>query len=530
MPALRKILPLSVVNNGDVAAHDAPSSADVEHEVHAEFQAILDFAKGGVEGETFMAFEKSLFSKMQALGRLIVVLFLTVRAERERAEAPSTIRKQERRFERRPPQPRNLNTIFGVVRYFRTYYRGAEGHGFHPLDVALGLATDRISLYVLSLGARLATLMSFAQAHTTLGWFVGTAPSTEVIEQTVLGLGRRTGEWFEHAPAPKGDGDVLLILIDSKGAPTATESELEHRRGPRRLNPYPDSDRHRGRDRREIYGGNPRRKKGDKSKNARMATLAVMYTLRRASDGSGRLLGPINKQVYGSFASKRHAFAIARREADKRGFTTGVGKLVQVVTDGDEDLAGYTKQFFPEAIHTIDVIHVLEYVWTAGECLFREGSDELTAWMEEQKTRLYGGGERELVAELTHRLAGIPLTGPGNKGRRTRLAKSIGYIEKRLDQMNYKGLLERDLEVGSGAAEGAVKNIIGARFDFGGSRWIRERAEALLQLRCIEKNGQWDAFVTWVHDDHRQRSQATGERIRVQQKQPFPLPTLGVAA
>jgi hypothetical protein len=101
--------------------------------------------------------------------------------------------------------------------------------GFYPLDVALGLVGDRFSWNVLTLAARLATKLSFAEARATLATFVPDAPSTEVIEHTVLGLGRHTAAWFEHAPAPEGDGEVLVIMFDGKGAPTATESELSRR-------------------------------------------------------------------------------------------------------------------------------------------------------------------------------------------------------------------------------------------------------------------------------------------------------------
>ncbi len=72
--------------------------------------------------------------------------------------------------------------MFGVVRYFRTDMMGSDGHGYHPLDVTLGLTSDRVSMNVLSRAARLAT---------------------EVIENTVLGLGRRTAQWFERAHAPE---------------------------------------------------------------------------------------------------------------------------------------------------------------------------------------------------------------------------------------------------------------------------------------------------------------------------------------
>ena len=30
-------------------------------------------------------------------------------------------------------------------------------------------------------------------------------------------------------------------------------------------------------------------------------------------------------------------------------------------------------------------------------------------------------------------------------------------------------------------------------------RWIPERAEALLHLRCIELNGDWENFITWTY-------------------------------
>ena len=432
-------------------------------------------------------------------------------------------------YKLRPAKPRNLGTMFGPIRYWRSYLRGTGGQGFHPLDAELGLTTDRLSMNLLSLASRLATMLSYAKVHTTLCWFLGSAPSTEVIEQTVLGLGRRTAQWFEQTPAPADDGEVLVIQIDSKGAPTATETELQRRRGKRRPNPHPESARHRGRARRALYGKKPRRKKGDKSKNARLATMAVMYTLRRAPDGS-KLLGPVNKRVYASFAPKRHVFAVARREADKRGFTKESGKLVQILTDGDEDLADYAQQYFPEALHTIDVVHVIEYIYQAGECLFKEGSAELQAWVNDHKELLYTGKEALIVARLKRYYHALPATGPGNKGRRERLWSSIRYLEKRLLRMNYKDLIDLDLELGTGMVEGGVKNLIGARFDFGGSRWIRERAEALLQLRCIEFNGQWEAFIAWLHDNHLHRGRHQAQRIRIQHAAAGPLPTLGVAA
>jgi hypothetical protein len=528
MPVELRLLPGGLTANGDDLPREAPSVEQIEKELNAQFAQVV--AQARTSGALFAVFEKELWTRMLGLGRLLVVLFLASRQQRQQAELPESLVIDGRSCHKDKEQPRNLNTLFGVVRYFRTYLRAKSGRGHYPLDAELGLTQDRLSVGVLSIGARLSTMMSFAKAQGLLCWFLGQAPATEVLEQTVLGLGRRTGEWFEQAKAPEEDGEVLIIQVDSKGAPTATEQELARRRGPRKKRPRAASPRHRGRLDRRRRGHKLRRKKGDKSNNARMATVVVIYTLRKQKhQGRQVLCGPLNRWTYASFAPKRHAFAVARREADKRGFAQGSGRLVQVLTDGDEDLASYTQQYFPEAIHTVDVMHVIEYLYKAGECFHAEGSKELARWVEEHKELLYGGQEAAIVAELRRRWRAIPQTGPGNKGRRTRLAQAINYLDKRLPQMNYQSLLKRDLEIATGIVEGTVKNLVGARFDFGGSRWIRERAEALLQLRCIDRNGQWDSFIQWVHEAHVEALRR-GARIRLQQVAPAPLPTIEKAS
>jgi hypothetical protein len=189
------------------------------------------------EPVSFKDFEQAIRLAVFAFARIAIMLFLALREDQLMRVHPSQVERDGRKFRRAPAIPRSLATLFGVVRYARTYMRevGHRGRrGFHPLDVALGLVGDRFSWNVLTMAARLATKLSFAEARTTLASFVPDAPSTEVIENTVLGLGRHTAAWFEHAPAPEGDGEVLVIMFDGKGAPTATESELSRRRGKRR--------------------------------------------------------------------------------------------------------------------------------------------------------------------------------------------------------------------------------------------------------------------------------------------------------
>lgn len=480
---------------------------------------------------SFKQFEIELRALVFTVARAAIVLFLSLRDEHLGTGRPQRVEVGGRRFRSAPAIARSLATLFGVVRYKRIYLREvADGPrvGFFPLDVDLGLTSDRFSTNVLSRAVLLATKLSFGEARSTLLEYVPNAPSTEVIEQAVLGLGRYTCDWFKSQPAPEKDGDVLIVMVDGKGAPMATDTELARRRGKRKKHCRAPSPRHRGRERRKRHPKKPRRKKGDKSKNAKMATLVVMYTLKRRGK---KLLGPINRRVYASFAPKRHAFEVARREADKRGFTEGSGKLVQIVTDGDSDLAKYAAELFPGAKHTIDIIHVIEKIWKAGECLYREGSQELADWVEDQKALLYTGRVEQVLYEIGRRRDAIPKTGPGNKGKRKRLADVAQYIVNRgPERMNYDELLDQDLEISTGMVEGAIKNVIGRRFDHGGSRWIKERAEALLHLRCIAVNGDWDAFINHVHDRMKHQAATEGRPLRLQSREAMPLPVILEAA
>jgi len=502
---------------------DAPvKSAEIKSKIKEHVSGLFDFVEKGNDQRSFDEVERGLKGPVFALARLFLAYYL---ARRHEASEKEVHRWQKKGYRRRKPERKHLNTFFGRVTFWRTYVRRSGGSGLHPLDLALGLTADGFSHLATEMCARLSTLVSYEQVTAIMLYFLRWSPSKTTVEKSVLGYGRYTQEWFERAPPPEGDGEVLVIQIDSKATPTATEEELEKRRGKRDKKKPAPSPRHRGREKRSRRQ-KKRRKKGDKSKNGKAATIVVMYTLKRSRDDKGKeiLLGPINKRVYASYAPKKHAFAVARREADKRGFARGSNKTIQLVTDGDEDLERYAKDLFPEAKHTIDIMHVLEYVWEAGRFVYEEGSEELAAWVKIQEGLLYKG-EASTVVDHVWVIRGIV-----GSQHRSRVEQIHDYLDKRVHLMNYHRLRKQDLEVASGMVEGAVKHVIGKRFDNGSMRWIRERAEALLQLRCIEINGQWSAFVAFVQRQLQQSAEGHAGAVRLLTTAPVALPTFGVTS
>lgn len=493
----------------------------------------LSWASTRAAGAPFEDFEARLIEANRLVGRASTELMLALAEAKSRREHPPQFFVGDISFRLSAPEPRSFNTWHGVVRYSRSYARPIEGGVGHcPLDLELGLLGDRISPTLLAAGARLATRMSFAEAREVLSWFVPEVPSTEVLEQAVLGFGHHTAAWFDTAPLPEGDGEVLVALFDGKCVPTARDSELAKRRGERTDRPPAPSPRHRGRANREDRDPRSRRKKGDKSKNGKQVTVVVMYTLRREG---GLLLGPLNRRVYASFGPKKHAFEYARREAERRGFGPGTGRTVQLLTDGDPDLhrgvdAYFGADDFPNRVVTVDVVHVLEKLWDAGRARHKEGSPALAAWVHTQEDRLYADKVDDILVELRRWLEETPKTGPGNKGRRKRLEDAIRYLGDRSDKMAYGTYRARDLEVGTGQVEGAVKYVVAKRCDHGGMRWIRQRAQAVIQLRCIDVNGHWRQFVAWALDRLRAAARSTGRPSRLQTNTPAKLPSLLAAA
>ncbi len=503
--------------NKSIPSNDAPIKGTTTDQIKGEVETLLAWV---VAASTLdlRSFEKQLLSRLWVLGRLLLTLFFETREASLRQTVSGL----------RGTVARNVATVFGEVRMWRTYVRGDEGHGYAPLDRALGLTADLVSANLLGLSVQLATQMPFDQVRAVLSLFVGYVPSSKTIKQAALGLGSLAFQWFELAPISPGDGQVLVVMFDSKGIPTATDRELKKRRGKRKKKGKAASPRHRGRQRRQTWQCRRKRGKKDMSKNARMCTVVTMFTLKRDGD---QLLGPINKETFASFGPKELVFQWAQRRATKRGFGPDCGKTIQVVTDGDQNLADYTKRYLPHAIHTLDVYHALEYVWQAGTCLHAEGSPQLEQWYAKARAKVFGGRTEDLLKQLRAQLRRIPHKGPGNKGRRERLEQAIKYLSKRLrlHMMCYKQWRDLDLEIGSGAIEGVVKYLVALRFDHGGMRWIRERAQALLLLRCIHQNGQWDAFLDWALP---LLAQPTFEQPvpRIQRTVPAPLPELAEAA
>jgi hypothetical protein len=516
---------LSQPNDNPPSCPELPLDVDdLRRHSHLLLDHILDSCNHGFLTASFFDFEKALLAQLHALGLLLMRLFLLARHLRLDLQAcdPQQHYRLANAF-----APRDLDTSCGLLRYGRAYLipRKGQGSGWHPLDAQLGLTRDGFSPLLVCWFCRLATRLSFRLACEMGGMFLGQAPAVSTVADWVLGLARPAHVYLSSGPLPDGDGEVLVIECDGKAVPTATDEELAKRRTPRKARPARacKCQRHRGRCCRKARGSKKKRKRGDKSKNGRSAVLVVMYTLKRSEHG--KLHGPVNKKVYGSFSCRKVALEWAREQATRRGFGPDTDKTVQIIVDGESCLEQQMRRLFPTAILTLDVRHAQERLWRVGRLLHGEGSEELAAWVEPLETLLYRGE----VEKLLLRLAEVRFAGPGSKHKRQIQSKAINYLRKRESLMKYGEWREGDLVLASGQVEAAARYVIGERLDNSGMRWIVERAEAVLLLRCIEVNGDWDAFFAFS-EEQRRAELSRAEVVRIGSQSPTQSPQLSEEA
>ena len=359
-----------------------------------------------------------------------------------------------------------------------------------PMARVLGLPGG-FTLPFVTLVAKFCAMMAFLPTRETLRDLLGWAPAPRSVLRMVDTVGAEARAFLEQAPVPEGDTDVLLVTVDGKGAPMISRAENAKRKGPHRKK----TGSHRPR-----KSGSPKKRRGPgkKSKNAKMAAVGVICTLK--ADESG-MMRPVNKRMYATFKSYRELFVWLKAEAVRRGYGTDKFKKVQFVADGAQTLWDLQQEFFPDAKVCLDWIHAVEKLWKCGKAVNRGSRTKrqpLETWVHEQKRRLRHGKLDDVIATLQAALDNTALTGPGNKFRRKVLEDTVKHFTKNRARMRYQRLRQQGLVISSGLIEGTVRHLVGMRLDGPGMRWGKGRAEAILHLRCVLLNGQWAAFESYL--------------------------------
>jgi hypothetical protein len=81
------------------------------------------------------------------------------------------------------------------------------------------------------------------------------------------------------------------------------------------------------------------------------------------------------------------------------------------------------------------------------------------------------------------------------------IPRALRYVEAHAHRMRYVTLEARQLSIGSGQVESAVRRVINLRFKAPGSFWTETTVSGLMHLRAAFKAGRWDEIMLGVITD-----------------------------
>ena len=149
----------------------------------------------------------------------------------------------------------------------------------------------------------------------------------------------------------------------------------------------------------------------------------------------------------------------------------------------------------------LDIFHVLERLWQAAHCFHPEGSEEARAFVTDRLLRLLRGEVGYVIGGLKQMATKQKLKG----SRAKQLSGVIGYLERNRRFMRYDEYLAAGYPIGSGVAEGACRHLVKDRMERSGMRWCVPGAQAMLDLRAVYINGDWDGFQEHRIEQERRR-------------------------
>ena len=87
--------------------------------------------------------------------------------------------------------------------------------------------------------------------------------------------------------------------------------------------------------------------------------------------------------------------------------------------------------------------------------------------------------------------------------RRKGADEAATYLTSKANYLNYPIALANGWPIATGVIEGACRHIVADRFDVTGARWGLAGAEAILKLRALRSNGDFETYWTLCGVPHK---------------------------
>jgi len=441
--------------------------------------------------------EDLLTARSRELMRTLMQDHLDLRAAREQRRQDVAGRDGVVRTRVEKGHQRQLAGVFGSVSVTRMAYRVPKAANLYPADGMLNLPEEKHSHGLRKLAAIESTRGSFTQAAEAVERATGVRVGKRQLEQLAQAAAADVDSFYAAGrPGPRPESDLLLLTADGKGIPMRPEALRET------TGKAAASSKHKLA---------TRLSPGEKTGRKRMAELGCVYDAtpvpRTPADiiarpGSRadpkRRRGPVaeGKWLTASVTDDIPAvIADVFDEATRR--DPGHQRTWVALVDGNRTQIEAIKTEATRrqvTVHIIvDFIHALEYIWKAAWSFFDPGDPDAEDWVADQAVKLLSGKARDLAAGIRRRATRYGYSTAERKGA----DEAAAYLTSKAPYLRYDQALQDGWPIATGIIEGACRHLVKDRLDVTGARWGLTGAEAILTLRAVLANGDFDAY--WTH-------------------------------
>ncbi len=489
----------------DDLSSGAPAATGDFSRSREQFETLIVLLEGhGAAALCHSELEESLQAEGRELLRLLFQDHLDVRAARERrietvADAQGVPRGAVEHSHRR-----GLCTVFGEVTVNRRAYRRRGCANLHPADALANLPVERHSHGLRRLAAIESSRGSFEDALAAIERSSGQRLGKRQVEQlTARAAGDFDAFYAERERAPAAESDVLLISCDGKGvvmrhdalrSATAKAAAASTTKLKTRLS------------------------RGEKRYRKRMAEVGAVYEASPAprsvadilpeseQQRAGARSGPVAKNKWLTASVIADAADVVGQifeEAQRR--DPGQKRTWVALVDGNnhqiDRIAAEARSRGVRVSIVCDFVHVLEYLWKAAWCLHDEGDPAAELWVRRHAQHILAGRATRVAGAIRRQATNAGLEGT----ERASADACARYLTNKRAYLDYPTALSEGWPIATGVIEGACRHLVKDRMDLTGARWGLHGAEAILKLRALRSNDDFEEYWHYHLTQEQQR-------------------------
>ena len=416
------------------------------------------------------------------------------------------------RSHKRDHMETGYKSVFGAVRLARTGYSQRGVASLFPRDAQLNLPARGYSHRLQKRVAAKAVKMSFAEVvhdiETETSVCIGKAQVEQIVYEAAQDFDAFYAQPCSEAARQYAQAKPIQVLtFDGKGVVMRKEA-------------LRDTTRKKA----EAQAQQPPRgfARQEKANRKRMATVAGIYHIDRHIRSPQTVAGqfaplrlvptprapapkPVGKKLWASLAKSMKTVIETGFAEGRRRDPAHQAEWV-VLVDGNPTQIDYiekaAKAHGVSVVIILDIIHALEYLWKAAKVLCEPEAPNAAQWVADQIAHLLHGQGSAIVRSMRRAatLKGLSMQ------QREPVDQCATYLANHVSYLNYPHYLAKGYPIATGVIEGACRHLVKDRMEITGARWGLEGGEAVLKLRALYINGEFDAYWEFHEKQEYQRN------------------------